>query len=64
MTNQFLDCEAYVSEHGTGCGVRSKYWNIPAQNEADAQKIAEVVQNAYKAGRADVQQQIKKALDY
>jgi hypothetical protein len=60
--NPFLECEAYVSEHGTGCGVRSKYWNIPAQNEGVANRIVELIQYAYKAGREDTQDEIKKAL--
>lgn len=60
--NTFLNCEAYVSEHGTGWGVRSKYWNIPAQNEGIANSIAELIQNAYNAGREDTQDEIKKAL--
>ncbi len=60
--NPFLDCEAYVSAHGTGWGVASRYWNIPAQNEAVANRIAELIQLAYKAGREDTQNEIKKAL--
>jgi hypothetical protein len=62
MTNPFLECEAYVSEHGTGWGVRSKYWNIPAQNEGIANRIAEIIRCAYKAGRKDTQDEIKKTL--
>lgn len=60
--NPFLECEAFSSEHGTGWGVRSKYWNIPAQNEGIANRIAELIQYAYKAGREDTQDEIKKAL--
>lgn len=60
--NPFLECEAFVSEHGTGWGVRSRYFNLPAQNEAVAHRIAELIQLAYKAGREDVQNEIKKAL--
>jgi hypothetical protein len=60
--NPFLDCEAYVSEHGTGWGVRSKYFNVPAQNEGVANRIAELIQLAYMAGREDTQNEIKKAL--
>lgn len=60
--NPFLECEAYVSEHGTGWGIRSKYWNIPAQNEGIANRIAEIIRCAYKAGREDAQDEIKKVL--
>lgn len=60
--NPFLDCEAFVSEHGTGWGVRSYHWNIPAQNEGVANRIAELIQLAYKAGRVDAQDEMKKAL--
>ncbi len=60
--NHFLECEAFVSEHGTGWGVRSKYFNVPAQNEAVANRIAELIQLAYKAGQEDTQNEIKKAL--
>lgn len=60
--NPFLDCEAFVSEHGTGWGVRSWYWTIPAQNEGVANRIAELIQLAYKAGREDAQDEMKKAL--
>ncbi len=60
--NPFLECKAYVSEHGTGWGVRSKYWNIPAQNEGVANRIAEIIQLAYIAGREDTQDEIKQAL--
>lgn len=58
----FLDCEAYVSEHGTGWGVRSKYFNVPAKNEAVAKRIAELIQLSYKTGREDLQSEIKQAL--
>lgn len=58
----FLECEAFQSEHGTGWGVRSKYWNIPAQNEGVANRIAELIQHAYKAGREDAQNEMKKGL--
>lgn len=34
----------------------------PDQNEAVAHRIAELIQLAYKAGREDVQNEIKKAL--
>ena len=60
--NPFLECEAFESEHGTGWGVRSKYWNFPAQNEAVADRIATLIRLAYKAGREDMQDEIKKAL--
>jgi hypothetical protein len=60
--NPFLGCEAYVSEHGTGWGVRSKYFNIPAKNEAVANRIAELIRMAYIAGREDAQDEMKKAL--
>lgn len=62
MTNPFLECEAFVSEHGTGWGVRSKYWNIPATNEGTAKRFAEIIQAAYRAGREDVQSEIKDVL--
>lgn len=58
----FLECEAFQSEHGTGWGVRSKYWNVPAQNEGVANRIAVLIQCAYRAGREDVQDEMKKAL--
>jgi hypothetical protein len=61
--NPFLDCEVFRSEHGTGWGVRSKYFNVPAQNENVARRIAELFQLAYKAGREDIQRDIKKALE-
>lgn len=60
--NHFLECEAFVSEHGTGWGVRSKYFNVPAQNEGVANRIAELIQMAYIAGREDLQDEMKKAL--
>lgn len=62
MNSPFLECEAFVSEHGTGWGVRSKYWTIPAQNEGVANRIVEIIQGAYRAGREDVQDEMKKAL--
>jgi hypothetical protein len=60
--NHFLECEAFDSEHGTGWGVRSKYFNVPAQNEGVANRIAELIQMAYIAGREDLQDEMKKAL--
>jgi hypothetical protein len=60
--NPFLDCEAYVSEYGTGWGVRSKYFNVPAQNEAVAKRIAELIQLSYHAGREELQAEIKQTL--
>lgn len=60
--NPFLECEAFVSEHGNGWGIRSLYWNIPVQSEGVANRIAALIQLAYKAGRADTQDEIKKAL--
>lgn len=60
--NPFLECEAFVSEHGTGWGVASRYWNVPAQNEAVANRIAELIRMAYIAGREDAQDEMKKAL--
>ena len=60
--NHFLECEVFVSEHGTGWGVRSKYFNVPAQNEGVANRIAELIQMAYIAGREDLQDEMKKAL--
>jgi hypothetical protein len=62
MNSPFLECEAFQSEHGTGWGVRSMYWNIPAQNEGVANRIAELIQLAYKTGREDLQDEMKKAL--
>jgi hypothetical protein len=59
----FLECEAFESEHGTGWGVRSMYWNIPAHmNEGMANRIAVLIQCAYRAGREDLQDEMKKAL--
>jgi len=58
----FLECEAFQSEHGTGWGVRSMYWTIPAQNEGVANRIAELIQCAYRAGREDNQKAIKEVL--
>ncbi len=60
--NPFTDCEAYVSEHGTGAGVRSKYWNIPMPNEGVAKCVAELIQFAYYRGVSDNQDVIKKGL--
>ncbi len=60
--NPFLECEAFVSEHGTYAGVRSKYWNIPMPNEAIAKRVAEIIQLAYKSGIEDNQNAIRKAL--
>jgi hypothetical protein len=60
--NPFTDCEAYVSEHGTGAGVRSKYWNIPMPNEGVAKRVAELIQFAYYRGVSDNQDVIKKGL--
>lgn len=64
MISPFLECEAFKSEHGTGWGVRSKYWTITATNEGTANRIAELIHAAYRAGREDVQNEIKKALNY
>jgi hypothetical protein len=52
----------YVSEHGTGVGIRSKYWNVPIPNEALAKRVAELIQYAYKSGVEDNQRAMKKAL--
>ena len=59
--NPFLECEAFVSADG-GWRVGSKYFNVPAQNEAVANRIVELIQLAYTAGREDTQNEIKKAL--
>lgn len=60
--NPFVECEAYMSEHGTGAGIRSKYWNIPCTNEGTAKRLAEIIQMAYQAGIADNQKAIKEVL--
>jgi hypothetical protein len=60
--NPFTDCEAYVSEHGTGAGVHSKYWNIPMPNEGVAKRVAELIRFAYYRGVSDNQDAIKKVL--
>ena len=60
--NPFAECEAYVSEHGTGAGVRSKYWNIQMPSVAVAVRVAEIIQMAYKSGVEDNQHKIQKAL--
>lgn len=60
--NPFLECEAYSSEHGTGWGVRSRYWTVSAENEGVANRIAQLIQLAYQAGREDTQNEMKKAL--
>jgi hypothetical protein len=60
--NPFLDCEAFVSANGAGWSVASRYWNVPAQNEAVANRIAELIRMAYRAGREDAQDEMKKAL--
>ena len=61
--NPFLECEAYVSEHGTGAGVRSKYWNIPCTNESAAKKLAVIIRAAYKCGREDIQSEFRKLIN-
>ena len=60
--NAFRECEAFVSEHGTGAGIRSLYWTIPMPNEAVAKRVAEIVRFAYESGVEDNQNAIKKAL--
>jgi len=60
--NPFTECEVYVSEHGTGAGVRSKYWNIPMPNEGVANRVAEIINAAYRFGVEDNQNAMRKAL--
>lgn len=60
--NPFLNCYAQESEHGTGWSVISAYWNIPCQNERTANRVAEIIQHAYRAGYKDKQDEIKKVL--
>ncbi len=60
--NPFAECEAFVSEHGTGAGIRSKYWTIPMPSEAVAKRVAEIIQLAYRSGIEDNQQAMRKAL--
>jgi hypothetical protein len=60
--NPFTECEAYVSEHGTGAGVHSNYWNIPMPNEGVAKRVVELIRLAHDRGVSDNQNTIKKAL--
>lgn len=60
--NPFAECEAYVSEHGAGAGIRSKCWNIQMPNVAVAVRVAEIIQMAYKSGVEDNQKTVRKAL--
>lgn len=61
--NPFAECEAYGSEHGTGWGVRSKYWTIPCTNEGTAKRLAEIIRAAYKSGREDVASELREILN-
>ena len=61
--NPFAECEAYGSEHGTGWGVRSKYWVIPCTNEGTAKRLAEIIRTAYKSGREDVTSELREILN-
>ena len=61
--NPFAECEAYGSEHGTGWGVRSKYWAIPCTNEGTAKRLAEIIRTAYKSGREDVASELREILN-
>ncbi len=58
----FAECEAYLSEHGTGAGIRSKYWAISMPNEAVANRVAEIIRAAYQSGVEDNQEAMRKAL--
>jgi hypothetical protein len=60
--NPFLDCEAYESANRTGWWVGSKYFCVPAKNEAVAKRIAELIQLSYSAGREDLQAELKQVL--
>lgn len=60
--NPFTECEVYTSEHGTGTGIRSKYWNIDMPNEVVANRVAEIIRLAYKSGIEDNQNEMKRAL--
>lgn len=58
--NPFTDCNVVATDQGWS--VASMYWTIPAQNEGVANRIAELIQHAYKAGREDNQKSIKQVL--
>ncbi len=58
--NPFVDCEA--REYENKWVVYSMYWTIPMPNEGVARRVAEIIGFAYRAGKINNQNEIKKAL--
>lgn len=58
--NPYTNCSAVEGEHGW-C-VLSRYWKVGAASEADARRLVEVINGAYRAGQSDKAGEICAAL--
>lgn len=60
------DLEFFERSYGDirvdGSAVVSAYWRIEALNEAEANKMADAIRSAFRAGRASAQRDMRKAL--